>query len=108
MSNGATMIGTSAIRANSARKIPFLSILRSVGTSEEGESITSRFFTREEPNETRMSGIATCPADSSATYNELCRKLDLLKKRSSCSGEINATMTEARTAHNGGFIMLMI
>jgi hypothetical protein len=109
MSKGDTTIGTTAIRAKRARNMPFFSILRSLGSSDgDCESMSSRFFTREDPKETRMRGIATAPAESSATNKELWRKPDVLKKRSSWSGVINATMTDARTAHNGGFMRLII
>jgi hypothetical protein len=103
--NGARRIGTIAILEKRAKKIPRRSILRSMGVEE---SRRSRDLAREAPRDTNINGIATAPAVSIALRRELWRKLVLLKNSSCWRGEIRATMTDARTAHNGGFMMLII
>ena len=60
---------------------------------------------REEPSDTRIRGIATAPAVSIARKRELCKNPVLLKKSSCWRGGIKATITAAKTAHNGGFII---
>jgi hypothetical protein len=100
--SGARRIGTIAILAKRAKKIPRRSILRSMGAVEE--SRRSRDLAREAPRDTKIKGIATAPAVSIAPRRELWRKPVLLKNSSCWRGEIRATMTDARTAHNGGFM----
>jgi hypothetical protein len=102
MSSGATRMGTKASRANRARKIPRRSILMSVGNV--GESIISPALTKAAPRDTRINGIATAPAVSIAMKTELCRKLEVSKNNSCCKGETRAMVTDAITAHSGGFI----
>jgi hypothetical protein len=81
-SNGARMIGTSAIRAKRAKKIPRRSILGSLGR-EFSESIASTSdLAREAPSDTKIKGIATAPAVSTATKRELWIKLEGLKNNS--------------------------
>jgi hypothetical protein len=64
--------GTSAMRANNARKIPRRSILGSVGMRVVSEdSMTSRDLGREAPRETKIRGIATAPVVSIARRIEL-------------------------------------
>ena len=71
-SKGDKRSGTSAMRANNARKIPRRSILGSMGTRvESGDSMTSRDLGSEAPRETKIRGIATAPVVSIARKMEL-------------------------------------
>lgn len=99
--------GTRIILQKRERKIARFSIFMSSSVGR-GSLIVSRDFTREAPRETRIIGMATAPAVSIARNKELWRN-DVVLKNSSCwRGVITATMIDARTAHNGGFIRLIM